>query len=153
MGLAVHLFFDFMQTSALTHDIEQRLASAEPEVELLAVENVGAERLRLFIDHPRGVDLALCERVTNHLSDLLVDYGLEVSSPGPERPLTKPEHFRRFLGRRARVRLREARAGHKTVTGELVGASDEEITVAASDGVMTILYSEIARSNLLEGGR
>ena len=153
MGLAVHLFFDFMQTTALTHDIEQRLASAEPEVELLAVENVGAERLRLFIDHPRGVDLALCERVTNHLSDLLVDYGLEVSSPGPERPLTKPEHFRRFLGRRARVRLREARDGHKTVTGELVGASDEEITVAASDGVMTILYSEIARSNLLEGGR
>jgi len=153
VGLAVHLFFDFMQTSALTHDIEQRLASAEPEVELLAVENVGAERLRLFIDHPRGVDLALCERVTNHLSDLLVDYGLEVSSPGPERPLTKPEHFRRFLGRRARVRLREARDGHKTVTGELVGASDEEITVAASDGVMTILYSELARSNLLEGGR
>ena len=153
MGLAVHLFFDFMQTTALTHDIEQRLASAEPEVELLAVENVGAERLRLFIDHPRGVDLALCERVTNHLSDLLVDYGLEVSSPGPERPLTKPEHFRRFLGRRARVRLREARDGHKTVTGELVGASDEEITVAASDGVMTIVYSEIARSNLLEGGR
>jgi len=153
VGLAVHLFFDFMQTSALTHDIEQRLASAEPEVELLAVENVGAERLRLFIDHPRGVDLALCERVTNHLSDLLVDYGLEVSSPGPERPLTKPEHFRRFLGRRARVRLRGARDGHKTVTGELVGASDEEITVAASDGVMTILYSEIARSNLLEGGR
>ena len=142
-----------MQTTALTHDIEQRLASAEPEVELLAVENVGAERLRLFIDHPRGVDLALCERVTYHLSDLLVDYGLEVSSPGPERPLTKPEHFRRFLGRRARVRLREARDGHKTVTGELVGASDEEITVAASDGVMTILYSEIARSNLLEGGR
>ena len=142
-----------MQTTALTHDIEQRLASAEPEVELLAVENVGAERLRLFIDHPRGVDLALCERVTNHLSDLLVDYGLEVSSPGPERPLTKPEHFRRFLGRRARVRLREPHDGHKTVTGELVGASDEEITVAAGDGVMTILYSEIARSNLLEGGR
>ena len=153
MGLAVHLFFDFMQTSALTHDIEQRLASAEPEVELLAVEKVGAERLRLFIDHPQGVDLALCERVTNHLWDLLVDYGLEVSSPGPERPLTKPEHFRRFLGRRVRVRLREPHDGHKTVTGELVGASDEEITVAAGDGVMTILYSEIGRSNLLEGGR
>ena len=55
-------------------------------------------RLRLFIDHPGGVDLALCERVTAHLRDLLVDYGLEVSSPGPERPLTKPDHFRRFVG-------------------------------------------------------
>jgi ribosome maturation factor RimP len=153
VGLAVHLFFDLMQTNVLAQDIEQRLASAEPEVELLAVEKVGPERLRLFIDHPRGVDLALCERVTNHLRDLLVDYGLEVSSPGPERPLTKPEHFRRFLGRRARVRLREPRDGHRSVTGELVGASDEEITVAGQGGVMTIPYSDIGRSNLLEGER
>ena len=93
-----------MQTTPLQTDIEQRLASAEPEVEVLACEQVGKERLRLFIDHPDGVDLALCERVTQHLRDLLVDYGLEVSSPGPQRPLTKPDHFRRFIGRRARVR-------------------------------------------------
>jgi ribosome maturation factor RimP len=153
VGLLVHLFFDFMQTKALAQDIEQRLASAEPEVELLAVEQIGAERLRLFIDHPDGVDLALCERVTGHLWDLLTDYGLEVSSPGPERPLTKPDHFRRFLGRRARVRLREPRDGRGSVTGELVGASDEDLTVAADGGVMTIPYSEIKRSNLLEGER
>jgi ribosome maturation factor RimP len=142
-----------MQTDALTHDIEQRLASAEPEVELLAVEKSGPERLRLFIDHPSGVDLALCERVTNHLRELLVDYGLEVSSPGPERPLTKPDHFRRYIGRRARVRLREPRDGHKTYTGELVGASDQEITVAADDGMVSIPYSQINRSNLLGGER
>ena len=153
MGLLVHLFFDFMQTKALAQDIEQRLASAEPEVELLAVEQIGAERLRLFIDHPDGVDLALCERVTGHLWDLLTDYGLEVSSPGPERPLTKPDHFRRFLGRRARVRLREPRDGHRSYTGELVGASDDEVTVAADDGVVSIPYAEINRSNLLEGER
>ncbi|HZC13543.1 MAG TPA: hypothetical protein VE270_05930, partial [Thermoleophilaceae bacterium] len=113
-----------MHTDPLTHDIEQRLAGFEPEVELLACEKVGADRLRLFIDHPDGVSLALCEGVTHHLRDLLVDYSLEVSSPGPERPLTKPDHFRRFLGRRARVRLREPRDGHKSFTGELVGASD-----------------------------
>ena len=76
-------------------------------MEVLACEDAGRERLRLFIDHPDGVDLALCERVTQHLRDLLADYALEVSSPGPERPLTKPDHFRRFLGRRARVRTRE----------------------------------------------
>ena len=139
-----------MQTNALANDIEQRLASAEPEVELLSVEQVGAERLRLFIDHPDGVSLELCERVTGHLRDLLVDYGLEVSSPGPERPLTKPDHFRRFLGRRARVRLREPREGHRSYTGELVSASEEEVTVAAEDGVVSILYSDINRSNLLE---
>jgi ribosome maturation factor RimP len=133
-------------------DIETRLAKAEPEVELLAVERVAAERLRIFIDHPGGVDLALCERVTNHLRDLLVDYGLEVSSPGPERPLTKPDHFRRFIGRRARVRTREPLDGHKSFTGELVGATDDEVTVAANGGVVAIPYSEINRSNLVGEG-
>jgi ribosome maturation factor RimP len=140
-----------MQRSPLQAHIEQRLASAEPEVELLACDQVGAERLRLFIDHPDGVDLALCERVTGHLRDLLADYALEVSSPGPERPLTKPDHFRRFVGRRARLRLREPRDGRGSYTGELVGASDAEVTVAVEDGVMTLPYSEINRSNLVEG--
>ena len=140
-----------MQTNPLQSDIEQRLASAEPEVEVLFVERVGSDRLRLFIDHPDGVSLALCERVTAHLRELLSEYSLEVSSPGPQRPLTKPDHFRRFIGRRARVRLREPRDGHRTYTGELVGASDEEVTVAAKDGVVAIPYTEINRSNLLEG--
>jgi ribosome maturation factor RimP len=140
-----------MTQTDLQNDIEQRLASAEPGVEVLAVERVGTERLRLFIDHPDGVDLALCERVTEQLRDLLVEYGLEVSSPGPQRPLTKPDHFRRYIGRRARLRLREPRDGHRSYTGELVGASDDEVTVAAEDGVVSIPYSEINRSNLVEG--
>jgi ribosome maturation factor RimP len=140
-----------MQTEQLQDDIEKRLASAEPGVDVLSVELLGSERLRLFIDHPDGVDLALCERVTGHLRDLLVDYALEVSSPGPRRPLTKPDHFRRFIGRQARVRLREPRDGHRSYTGELVGASEDEVTVAAEDGVVTIPYSEINRSNLVEG--
>jgi ribosome maturation factor RimP len=140
-----------MNQTDLQSDIETRLASAEPEVELLAVERVGTERLRLFIDHPDGVDLALCERVTEHLRELLVEYGLEVSSPGPQRPLSKPDHFRRFIGRRARLRLREPRDGHRSYTGELVGASDDEVTVAAEDGVVSIPYSDINRSHLVEG--
>ena len=149
-------FVPEMQIATVQTDIEQRLATAEPEVEVLACESAGSERLRLVIDHPNGVDLALCERVTHHLRDLLLDYGLEVSSPGPERPLSKPDHFRRFLGRRARVRLSEPKDGHKSFTGELVGASDEEVTVAADTGVVTIPYSDINRSNLLPdaaGGR
>jgi ribosome maturation factor RimP len=140
-----------MQTDAHTQEIEQRLASVEPEVELLMVDKAGPERLRLFIDHPDGVTLELCERVTHHLRDLLMDYGLEVSSPGPERPLTKPDHFRASIGRRARVRLRDAREGHRNFTGELVGASEEEVTVAAEEGIVSIPYAEINRSNLLEG--
>jgi ribosome maturation factor RimP len=136
--------------SKVQEDIETRLGPVEPEVEVLLAEEVRGT-IRLFIDSPQGVDLALCERVTNHLRDLLTEHTLEVSSPGPERPLTKPDHFRRFIGRRARVRTREPRDGHKSFTGELVGASEDEVTVAADTGVVSIPYSEINRSNLLEG--
>ena len=76
---------------------------------------------RVFIDHPEGVSLELCERVTKHLPEVRERYALEVSSPGPERPLSKPDHFRRYLGRRARVRTR-GHDGHTSFTGELVGA-------------------------------
>ena len=131
--------------------IEERLVHAEPDVEVLLVEQISGGKVRVFVDHPSGVDLALCERVTSHLRDLLLDYTLEVSSPGPERPLTKPQHFRRYVGRRARVRTREDHDGRKTFTGELVGASDNEITVAADTGVVSIPYSDINRSNLVEG--
>jgi len=141
-----------MQIDQVQNKIEERLAQVEPDVEVLACERVGSERVRLFIDHPNGVDLALCERVTGHLRDLLVDFGLEVSSPGPQRPLTKPDHFRRYVGRRARVRTRTPRDGRGSFTGELVGASDEEVTVAADGGVVSIPYSEIGRSNLVEEG-
>jgi ribosome maturation factor RimP len=135
---------------AISQDVESRLGQLEPELELLACDRVGSERLRVVIDHPEGVDLALCERVTHHLRDLLADYGLEVSSPGPRRPLTKPDHYRRYIGRRARVRTREARDGHKSFTGELVGVSEDAVTVAADSGVVTIPYAEINRGNLIE---
>jgi ribosome maturation factor RimP len=136
--------------SSFQADIEARLAAAEPQVEVLLAEVAGRDTLRVFIDHPDGVTLDLCERVTHQLAELRERYALEVSSPGIERPLTKPAHFRRFLGRRARVRTRDARDGHKSFTGELVGASDEEVTIAATTGVIAIPYADIHRSNLVE---
>src|SRR5664279_1117910 len=143
-------------------DIERRLALSEPDVEVLLAEIVGGRLLRVFIDHPDGVTLELCERVTMLLNDMRERYSLEVSSPGSERPLTKPAHFRRFVGRKARVRARhplpvdrseigqlstDRRSGapsSKTVlsiTGELVGASEDEVTLAADGGVIAIPYS------------
>jgi ribosome maturation factor RimP len=130
-------------------DIESRLAQSAPEVEVLLAEVVG-DTVRLFIDHPDGVSLDLCERVTHLLPEVREDYALEVSSPGLRRPLTKPDHFRRFLGRRARVRTRGEHEGHRTFTGELVGASDAEVTIAAPTGVVAIPYDDITRSNLVE---
>ena len=72
-----------MTMSAIQADIEARLAESEPEVEVLLAEVVGGRLVRLFIDHPQGVTLELCERVTKLLPDLRDRYGLEVSSPGP----------------------------------------------------------------------
>lgn len=137
-------------TSQHQERIEQTLAVAEPDVEVLLVERSSAGVVRVVVDRPGGVDLALCERVTGHLRDLLADVGLEVSSPGPRRPLTKPDHFRRFLGRRARVRTRGDHGGVSSFTGELVGADDDAVAVAAGDGVVSIPYGDIERSNLLE---
>jgi ribosome maturation factor RimP len=133
----------------LREKIESRLAEAEPSVELLALERAGNERLRLFIDDPAGVNLELCERVTGHLRDLLVDWGLEVSSPGPERPLSKPEHFQRFLGRKVRVKTREEIAGHRSFTGTLTEADEDHVSVEVGEGPVTIPLAEVRRSNLI----
>jgi ribosome maturation factor RimP len=135
--------------STIQADIEARLAEVEPDVEVLLAEVVGGDLVRLFIDHPQGVTLDLCERVTNHLPHIREEYALEVSSPGTERPLTKPEHFRRYLGRRAKVRTRGAHDGRKSFTGELINATDDAVTVAADSGVVSIAYSDIHRSNLV----
>ena len=83
MGLA-HFFFAPNQMEDLKNDIQQQLQELDQQIELVAIERPGSEALRLFVDHPDGVDLALCERVTKHLNHLLVDYSLEVSSPGPK---------------------------------------------------------------------
>lgn len=133
----------------IQNDIEARLSERAPDVEVLLAELVG-DTVRVFIDHPDGVSLELCERVTHLLPEVREVHALEVSSPGIERPLSKPDHFRRFLGRRARVRTRDARDGHRSFTGELVGASENEVTIAAPTGVVAIRYGDITRSNLVE---
>lgn len=131
----------------LQADIEARLASVEPEVEVLLAEVVRGEIVRLFIDHPQGVTLGMCERVTNHLAPLREAYAIEVSSPGPERPLSKPEHFRRYAGRRAR--LRTTQGEQRSYTGEILGADEDEVTLAAPEGMVRIPYADIRRSHLL----
>ncbi len=137
----------------LQQTIESRLRASEPEVELLALERPASERLRLVIDRSDGVvDIALCERVTGLLRDLLVDWSLEVTSPGPERPLTKPEHFRRFVGSRVRVKTREDIAGHRSFTGRLTDAGEDSVSVDSGDGPVSIPLAAVRRSNLLDAG-
>jgi ribosome maturation factor RimP len=133
----------------LQSEIERQLQALDPSIELIALENPSPDGLRLYIDHPNGVDLALCQRVTEQLRDLLVDYSLEVSSPGFERPLTKPEHFQRFRGRRVRVRTRVELEGRRNFTGTIADADASAVSVDLGDRAVKIPIERIRRSNLV----
>jgi len=133
----------------LQNTIETRLGEFDSEVEVIALERPAAESLRLYIDRAGGVDLDLCERVTVELRDLLEHWSLEVSSPGADRPLTKPQHFRRFLGRRVRVRTREPVRGQKSFTGTLTAADEASVSVDPGEGAVTIPLTGVQRSNLV----
>jgi ribosome maturation factor RimP len=122
------------------------VASRLPGVEVLAVELSGPEHFTVFVDRDEGVDLDLCQQVTQLLRDYLRDYQVDVSSPGIERPLRKPEHFRRVIGRRVKLRTPERRR----FRGEVVAAGERSVTVRAGGGDVEIPYDEIVRGNLIE---
>lgn len=129
--------------------IESRLATFDPEIELVAVESSGPDALRIYIDHPRGVDLELCQSATQALNDLRADFSLELSSPGSARPLTRPEHFRRFAGRRAKVRTSVKIEGRRGFTGTISTATDTSVELALPEGPIRIPHDSIHRSNLV----
>lgn len=135
-------------TSEVAATVENRL----PDVEVLAVELGGPERLTVFIDHPQGVDHALCERVTDVLRDYLDRYTLDVSSPGLERPLRTPRHFAGVVGQRVAIRTAREVAGRKRFRGEVVEAGEREVALAGADGRVEIPYEAIARGNLIDEG-
>ena len=149
MGLGKEAMSD-KELERIQNTIEERLRVAKPEVELLALEQPASERLRLVIDRDSGVDLDLCEDVTKLLRDLNEDWALEVSSPGPERPLTKPEHFERYVGHRVRVKTHEAIDGQRSFTGLLESAGDDRLGLDVDGQTVTIPLEAVRRSHLLE---
>jgi ribosome maturation factor RimP len=128
--------------------VEERL----PDVEVLAAELSGPERLTVYIDHPGGVDHSLCEQVTDVLRSYLDHYTLDVSSPGLERPLRTPTHFAGVVGRRAAIRTSSEIAGRKRFRGEVVAADEREVTLATGGDRVDIPYEAIARGNLIDEG-
>jgi len=132
-----------------SQDIEKRLAEIDPTIEFLALESAGGDGLRLFIDHPGGVTLDLCQQVTSGLQDVLLEHSLEVSSPGPERPLTTPAHFERFAGRRAKISMSEPLDGRKNFTGTIVEAGEAAVVLESDGQNFEIPYAGIERSHLV----
>ena len=134
------------------HDGKERQETAQNIGPGLALELSGSERFTVFVDHPKGVDHALCERVTEVLRDYLDRYAIDVSSPGTDRPLRRKPHFERVVGRTVKVRTADEIAGRKRFLGELVAAGDRTLRVAAGKDPVEIPYESIVRGNLIEGG-
>jgi ribosome maturation factor RimP len=136
-----------MKTSP--EEIKNRITEIDQDVELLAVESGGGDVLRIFIDYPGGVNLGICQRVTAGLSDLLEEHTLEVSSPGPNRPLTKPAHYERFEGRRAKVSVSEPIDGRRNFTGTILEATADDFALGCDGLVIRIAYGSVERSHLV----
>jgi ribosome maturation factor RimP len=138
----------FEKERELSEAIVPRVEHDVPGVDVLAVELLSPSRFCVYVDHPAGVDHALCERVTDVLREYLREYSVEVSSPGLDRPLRTREHFAGAVGSRVRVRT----AGKK-LKGDVILAGESGVTVAVADGhEIHIPYAEIVRANLIEDG-
>jgi len=137
--------------------IEKKLGELGVELVDLEFKREAAGRvLRLFIDEPGGVDLNRCEQVSQALSSLLDEadiikgsYFLEVSSPGLERRLTKPQHFQRFSGRKVKLQLKEKVAGRKKFSGKLAAADERGIIIETEAGKFYFNYEQIEKANLI----
>ncbi|HEY7207931.1 MAG TPA: hypothetical protein VH416_06785 [Gaiellaceae bacterium] len=138
----------------LQRAITRRVEDDLPGVEVLAVELSGVDRFTVFVDHAEGVDHALCERVTGVLRDYLREYTVDVSSPGVERPLRKPAHFRNAVGRRVALRT----VDRSRIRGEVVTAGERSVRLDPDGPEQTeteIPYDRIVRANVIDekGGR
>ena len=134
---------------SLYREVTSRVERSLPGVEVLALELSGPARMTVFVDHPQGVDHELCQRVTDVLRDYLKDYAIDVSSPGSEPPLRRPQHFERAVGRTVSVRT----ADKKRVRGQVVKADERTLRVETGKGdPVEIPYDSIVRGNLIEEG-
>jgi ribosome maturation factor RimP len=151
------IFYDMTQVYEKERELHREVAatveSRLPDVEVLAVELAGPDRLTVYVDHPSGVDHALCEHVTGVLRGYLDRYTLDVSSPGFERPLRAPKHFAGVLGRKVAVRTRVEIDGRSRFRGEVLAAGDRDFTLSAGGGEsVEIPYDAVARGNLIDEG-
>ena len=143
----------YARERTLQDEIAPAVERSVPDVEVLAVELLSPSRFRVYIDHPEGVDHGLCERVTNELRPYLENYSVEVSSPGPDRPLRKAEHFDSALGHRVTVRTGRDFEGRNRFRGEVLAADPDALTLGVTGSEpLRIPYDAIVRGNLIDEG-
>ncbi|CAB1083543.1 hypothetical protein D1AOALGA4SA_11104 [Olavius algarvensis Delta 1 endosymbiont] len=145
--------------------IQQVWSLAEPlcsseGLELIQVEyqrESAGRILRLYVDKPDGIKLEDCVGVSRQMSDILDvnladvgPYSLEVTSPGPERPLAKKEDFDRFKGNRAKLKTYLPINGRKNFTGVLLGITGDEVSLQIDEQIITIGFTDISKARLIE---
>jgi len=137
----------------LQDEIAPRVEHDLPGVDVLAVELVTPTRFCVYVDHPEGVDHALCGRVTDVLRDYLREYTVDVSSPGLERPLRKPQHFAGAVGRRVSVRTSVELSGRARFKGTVAAAESDHLVLDVGDGERQLIpYDIVVRANLIDEG-
>jgi ribosome maturation factor RimP len=129
----------------LQQEIAPRVARDVPGVDVLAVELLTPSRFCVYVDHPEGVDHTLCARVTDSLRDYLREYAIDVSSPGTDRPLRRPEHFAGVVGRTVKLRTRD-----RKLRGAVVAAGESSVKVGVDGAETDVPYDEIVRANLID---
>jgi len=142
----------YAREKALEREIAPAVERNLPGVEVLALELVSPSRICVYVDHPDGVDHALCERVTHLLDRWRGTFAIDVSSPGLDRPLRKPSPFARAVVSSVAVKTGHEIAGKRKFKGELVAAGDDGVTIATGGGALEIPYDEIVRGNLIYDG-
>jgi ribosome maturation factor RimP len=145
--------------------IKQVEALAEPlcdseGLELVHVEyqrEPGGRILRLYIDRAGGVTLDDCANVSRQLNDVLDvylddigSYNLEVTSPGPQRPLSKLQDYRRFKGRKAKIKTWQPVDDQKNFTGIISGVAADQIKLSLNEKTVVIPFGDISRARLVD---
>lgn len=143
----------YVRERTLQEEIAPAVEQRVPGAEVLAVELLSPRRFCVYVDHPDGVDHALCERVTRALDEYRPDYTIDVSSPGPERPLRKPAHFASVIGRRVSLRTEVEIDGKNRIRGVATEATEDAVTVETTEATtLRIPYHVIVRGNLIDEG-
>jgi ribosome maturation factor RimP len=142
----------YARERTLEREIAPAVERSLPDVEVLAVELLSPSRFCVYVDHPAGVDHALCERVTRLLDRYREAYTIDVSSPGPERPLRRQDHFAAAVGRTVQIRTGAAIDGKNRFRGPVVAAGPDAVTIETTTGAFDVPYEAIVRGNLIDEG-
>jgi len=138
----------------LQTQVETMLRDGFPEVQVLRVDRPSPTRVRIFIDRETSpVDTDLLEQVTRQLSPLREQYALEVSSPGIERPLVKPDHYKRVVGSPVAVRTEQPLDGRRSFKGVLTQAHEQMITIDLDGEPVEIPLDVVHSAHLVDEGR